>query len=171
MSRDPNIYLERAKYFNDMANNNNEDMDVYTDEYTDEYYGEDIDEDIGEDIGENIDDFTDIYTDQIIPNPIPNAIPEIKTRRYYDPVTKHYYNIDRLFEPNTNPDNIVKKDPIIWYPENKLSFKTVTDALTGKFYRVNKVYDADGKYSFTYDPLNKLVEKKPGTNYYRPVYK
>lgn len=92
-------------------------------------------------------------------------------KRYYDPINKHYYNTDRMFNPNM--DGIVqvgKKDPDIWYPENKLSFKTVRDT-NGKYYRISKVYDLDGIYSYQYNPLNNLVVKNSGTNYYQPSVK
>lgn len=93
-------------------------------------------------------------------------------RRYWDPVKRHYYKIDKIFEEDTQViQPPAPKDPDIWYPENKLSYQFVRDPETGQLYRVSKTYDASGNYYFDYNKVNYLPEKTPGTNYYRPLYR
>ena len=202
MIRDPSIYLEKAKYFYTISKDNtttddlvdtteNELVDAYPEEFINTYQEELVDVYPDDLIDVNSEELTDVYTDEmteyeyvpvaainppIEPSSIYTNLSNIKPscRRYYDPITKHYFKIDKIFEPDTNINEIDQqavKNPDIWYPENKLSFKTTIDPLTGKFYRINKVYDANGKYSYRYDELNKNAIKQPGTNYYRPVFK
>ena len=199
MIRDPNVYLRRAQYFHEIAGINNELMDnmeecindteyiddaeyiddtEYTDdaEYTDDMkYTDHIeyvdDTEYTDDI-EYMDDPQYVNDGPVKSNKNESITSNIKPccRRYYDPITKHYYNIDRIFNPNTNGIvQAAKKNPDIWYPENKLSFKTIRDPHSGKYFRISKVYDTEGKYTFKCHPLNKSVVKKPGTNYYRPI--
>ena len=58
----------------------------------------------------------------------------------------------------------------MWYPENKLSFRITSDPDTGKYFRVEKVYDEDGNYSHQVKELKFALKKKPGTNFYKADY-
>lgn len=143
MNRDPNYHLRRANYFYKMASKND-----------------------SENENEPLD--SDDYTLKLVKLNPKNNEKIIKTKpihkRYYDPITKHYYKSETNDVPQT-------KDPEIWYPENKLSYKTIYDPKTGKYYRVDKIYDGDGNFSYQFNKLNYQACKKPGTNFYRPVYK
>lgn len=90
----------------------------------------------------------------------------IVNKRHYDPIKKHHFKVETLVEEPPQP---VKKGDT-WFPENKLSYRTVRDPQTGDYYNVNKTYDHDGKYSVSYDKLNYRPIKTPGTNFYRPYY-
>ena len=140
MLRNPSHYLDRAKYFYQLAKTNNDDNDEYV----------------------KIDP---VETIEETP-----TLPRIKKlyQRYYDPITKHYYKTESIFDTQ-NPETQPKAGEI-WYPENKLSYRTARDVDTGDFYNVNKVYDDNGQYSIQYEKLNYRPYKKPGTNFYRPNY-
>jgi hypothetical protein len=164
MNRDPNYYLDKAKYFNKIAEANG--YDPKTGSIDDSEY-----EYIKIDPVKN--------KNNIMVKSIKQKISNIKPacKRYFDPVTKHYYRTEKIFEDNSdeyddneNPSKMVQSNPDVWYPENKLSFKTMRDPDTGKFYRINKVYDKNGNYSYKYNKLNYQAQKKPGTNFYVPVY-
>lgn len=168
MNKDPQYYLQKAEYFNNMVNKyklKNEELDDYdndidlsdlTDNYSDEYEYELI----------------KINTDNKTPNKqIRQSITNIKPtcKRYFDPVTRHYYRTEDIFlDDGDNKEKIhsTSNKPDIWYPENKLSFRTIRDPDTGKYYRINKVYDKDGNYSYKYHELDHKMHKRPGINFY-----
>lgn len=167
MNRDPYYYLQKADQFYALAkangydpssgrivsNKNNEDAIKFVrgDEYSDDEY--DIDDDIDDG---DLESELDIKPRKYAP----------MSNRLYDPVTRHYYKSSDLPAGITRlpPDNAST-----WYPENKLSYKTIRDPSTGVRYRVNKIYDDDGSYHFEREELVPAFRKKPGTNYYRPV--
>ncbi|XWV24570.1 hypothetical protein QJ856_gp1220 [Tupanvirus deep ocean] len=177
MNRDPNYHLQRANFYYQRALENGYDPRL------DEYSYTDIDDNDTED-DNDID--SEEYEYEYVPiqivnqetTPVFNKKNEntnIKPayKRYYDPITKHYYKTEKVL---TNKEvkpipKAVEKNAQVWYPENKLSFKTMRDPDTGKFYRVNKIYDDNGQYSYKYDKLQNEMRKLPGTNYYKPVYR
>ena len=95
--------------------------------------------------------------------------PKVVAKRYYDPSTKHYYKADTLVSRDDLSLNN-KNNVQIWYPENKLSFKTIKDPLTNKNYNIEKIYDEEGNYTYKYTELKIKYVKKPGTSYYRATY-
>ncbi|XWV25800.1 hypothetical protein QJ857_gp1287 [Tupanvirus soda lake] len=169
MNRDPNYYLQRANFYYQRALENGYDpsFDSYTSsdddqlddvEYEYEYIPIQV---VNEEAAMTVNKKNDNT----------NIKPAYK--RYYDPITKHYYKTEKVL---TNKDvkpipKDVERNAQVWYPENKLSFKTMRDPDTGKFYRVNKIYDDNGQYSYKYDKLQNEMRKLPGTNYYKPVYR
>ena len=182
MIRDPYHYLKRAEYFYQRAKKNNCADKLY-DDCNDNCNYIDDNNDVYNVCNGILDNNNLMYEDNdyiyeyVNLEPVEKIIPKIKPayKRYYDPITKHYYKIDKIFEdeddgtPNETK-TIVIKDPDVWYPENKLSFRTICDPVTGKYYRINKVYDNNGNYSYQYDKLTNLLQKKPGTNFYKPSY-
>ena len=82
--------------------------------------------------------------------------------RYFDPIKRHYYRIEPIIKPERKPD--------VWYPENKLGFRTMLNPIDGMYYGVDKVYDKDGKYRYIYTKLNYQPSKRIGTNFYKPCY-
>ena len=163
MNRDPNYYLDRAEYFNKLAHSNGykppqydnlEDQENLEDDYEYEYVKLE----------------PTIQTQNSEPT---SLLVKPQYQRYYDPTTKHWYKTDQIF---TTDANVIKnppitvKNPAVWYPENKLSYKYMRDPSTGRFYRVNKKYDENGNYSFDFKKLNYKPIKQPGTNYYKPNY-
>jgi len=190
MNRDPYHYLKKADYFYDIANKNNSEPESnYSEsEYDYEYIKpEMIEEDYAGDDSEYMEMEPELETNSeydyeyvIIDPPISTKTEDTCTakikpgyRRYFDPVTRHYYKSDKILEGSENnsiPVQTSEKYTDIWYPENKLSFKTTRDPKTGKLYRVNKNYDKNGNYSYKYNKLNHGAIKRPGTNYYQPIY-
>jgi hypothetical protein len=176
-SRDPNYYLQKANFFYNRSNNNP--IDKKKNNF--ENYDLDSEFDYDYDDSECVDDYLDNVEDDfeyeyLKLEPITKLqaiVSNIKPKysRYYDPITKHYYRSDKIFDVESAKNKQPAKNPDIWFPENKLSFKTMKDPKTGKYYRVNKIYDTDGNYKYNYDKLNKKMIKTPGTNYYRPSYK
>ena len=226
MIRDPNIFLQRAKYFSSMANNNGVDgvdqidWDLGPDQllsyvdcplfqynnlptafYPETYLSANPETYLPANPETYLSANPEIYPpanpetylpanpETYLPAnpeiPVTQYVPIIdqveivdnidikpSCRRFYDPVTKHYYNVDRIFSPNANGIvQAAKPDPDIWYPENKLNFKHIQDPVSGKYYRINKIYDSDGNISFGCKPQNESLVKNPGTNYYRPIKK
>lgn len=190
MNRDPYYYLNKAEYFYKLArkngydascdyNLNDEDLNDIDNYYICESDDDLIDDYENECIDEENDDYENEYIDEKEKeegeeeNDLKKKI-NIKPayRRYYDPVTKHYYKTERIFDTNNSEksNQMIQSNPDIWYPENKLSFKTMHDPITGKYYRVNKIYDKNGNYSYKYNKLNNRMQKKPGTDYYVPIY-
>ena len=149
--KDPRVFLQKARYFYDSAKFNKDDDDGanYTDDDSN-YIPDDNDYEI---VGANV---------ELIKNKLPVQRIIIDNGRYYDPIKKHYYKI---------PDAIpAKKVADVWFPQNPLSYRTVYDASTGQYYKVDKVYDADGNYSIQYTKLDYRPYKRPGTNFYKPNY-
>lgn len=168
MTKDPNYYLQRAKFYYDRASNNSYDSEI-------EYIDDDI---IVDDIDNNEYEyipFDQVVIDNVVDEKI-NIINNKATKsiqRYYDPITKHYYKNNKILtnEEDKSISKIIEMNAEVWYPENKLRYKTVRDIKTGKYYRVNKIYDDKGKYFYTYDRISNEMHKLPGTNYYQPVYR
>lgn len=144
MIRDPNYFLEKAKRFYKIAND-----------------GEYIDNDID---GDDTD--IDIDTDERV------IVPEVK--RFYDPVTRHYYRTERRLGDSAYVSDCgdVPLRPFtnVWYPENRLSKQIIYDANTHTHKKVTKVYDSDGNYSLLYTNVAYKPIKKPGYNNYIPHY-
>lgn len=165
MIRDPKYYLKRAEYFNKKAKENGYETDNLVD-------------DINDTKSESEYEYIEIKPNSNIAiKPIKQTITNIKPmyKRYFDPVTRHYYRTEKIFNDIDNSScnieqNTPKKNPDIWYPQNKLSFKTMRDPISGKYYRINKIYDNNGDYYYKCDELKYNIQKKPGTNYYIPVY-
>lgn len=175
MNKDPNYYLEKARIFYEKAA-----LDDTIDQSNDP-----IEQLILE---EEIDLIEDIYDDE---NPIeiePGivAIPddqheqnqlEINVKiqpgysRYYDPITKHYYSTAKVLGNEDPLDPIIKlvKKSGVWYPENKLSYDTIYDPDSNRYYKINKIYNDDGTFTYTYNKIQNKMVKQPGTNYYRPI--
>lgn len=100
-------------------------------------------------------------------------IPKIKSRytRFYDPVSKHYFGIDKIFDNKTNGIRPENKTTKTWYPENPLSYNYTRDPKTGKIYRTVKTYDDKGNYANNFREVKRRNVKKPGTTYVVPMYK
>ncbi|AVL94044.1 hypothetical protein mvi_684 [Megavirus vitis] len=100
-------------------------------------------------------------------------IPKIKSRytRFYDPVSKHYFGIDKIFDNKTNGIRPENKTTKTWYPENPLSYNYTRDPKTGKIYRTVKTYDDKGNYANNFREVKRRNIKKPGTTYVVPMYK
>ena len=174
MNKDPNYFLQRANFFYQRAQQNGNEQNEVDNELVD-------DELIMDEIDDDSDDFEYEYI-KIEPNvnsDVPNEsiVTTLKIKpqhkRYFDPVTRHYYKTDRMLE-NINTISLPKgvgTNAEIWYPENKLSYKTTIDPKTGRFYRVNKIYDDKGKYSYSYDKLTPEIHKRPGSSFYKPFYR
>ncbi len=152
MYRDPKYYLDKAKYFNRLAKSNGYDQTSNTNDDS-EY------------------EYVKIEPTGTTSPVVAQVQPQY--RRYWDPVKKHYFKIDKIFEDDANVVQQAPppKDPDIWYPQNKLSYQFVRDPETGELYRASKNYDANGNYYHTYDKMNYCPERVPGTNYYRPLYR
>lgn len=164
MIRDPSYYLEKADYFYEMSNTI--DNEIYDEEYDDIL----IDDTCGND------EYMYIVIDpKESKTTNRKMVPVIRPKygRYYDPLTKHYFRSEKIFESNeaNKPLKITEKEPDIWYPEVKPRFKIIKDMDTGKYYRITKIYDQDGKYNYQYNKLTYCPYKKIGTNYYQPIYK
>lgn len=188
MSRDPEYYLKKADYFYGLADNLQDGNELDND--NEEFNNEEFEDEELQDGDTWSDDEYEYEYVKLAPvkanitkcqEKIKKKFPTVRAacKRYFDPITKHYYKTDKIFEDDNDftannfapPIKTVSKKPAIWYPENKLSFKTMRDPITGKYYRVDKIYDNSGKYKFTYDKLNCQAVKKPGTNFYQPIYK
>ncbi len=100
-------------------------------------------------------------------------IPKIKSRytRFYDPVSKHYFGIDKIFDNKTSGIRSENKTTKTWYPENPLSYNYTRDPKTGKIYRTVKTYDDKGNYANNFKEVKRRNIKKPGTTYVVPMYK
>lgn len=150
MNRDPNYHLQKASYFDTIARVNG--YKPKNDDYEYEYV-------------------------KLEPAGTPiNIQKQIKPqyKRYFDPITRHYYKTDKIFEDDTDMvqgTNVIPKNPDVWYPENKLSYQFMKDPETGQIYRINKIYDKNGNYYYTHKPLYYQPEKKIGTSYYQPIYR
>lgn len=158
MNRNPKYFLDKAKYYNQVAKNNS-------------YIANKKDY---ESSNETSDELSYEYIKLEPMNTTSPLVAQIKPqhRRYWDPITKHYYKIDKIFDDNAIIMNqSVPKDPDVWYPENKPCFQYMKDPTSGQIYKVNKIYNTDGNYEYTYDQVTYLPEKNPGTNYYRPAYR
>lgn len=193
--KNSDYFLKKAEYFNQMAQLTYSLTDEYADienrerevDNDDAYNYEDvIDFNTNNDIDPvKLMELTQIINSKIMP--ITNA-GEINKRtlksvygRHYDPLTKRFYREDRkvndemdLKKNKTKPRiikqmNVRNKDGI-WYPENDLSFNIIQDIKTGKFYKITKEYDKDGKFSYIYEKLRYRPEKKIGTDFYMPRY-
>ena len=168
MNRDPYYYLQKADQFYVLAkangydpssgriisNKNNEEAITFID---DSDYSE-----LNDETEYEIMDDTELETE---------SLPPLKyapmSNRLYDPITRHYYKSTEI------PAGITRKVPVnsdVWYPENKLAYKTIYDPATGKRYRIHKIYNDDGLFHFEREELIQAFRKKPGTNYYRPVH-
>ena len=88
--------------------------------------------------------------------------------RYYDPITKHYYRSEKIFGDNP-VEHIKPVVSTIWYPENKPRTGIVYDPKTKQHYQTDKVY-GDGVYTINRKPFLYKPEKRPGSNFYLPVY-
>jgi hypothetical protein len=150
MIRDPNYYLEKADFFYEMSGI-----------IGDESYDEDM-----------YIEFEPIDIASIDKKKLMSDI-KSKYNRYYDPLTKHYYRTEKIFENDGVDDKnkIIEKDSDIWYFKYKPMFKIVRDINTGKYYRIIKMYNHDGNYCYQYDKLFYRPYKKIGTNFYYPDYK
>jgi hypothetical protein len=198
MYRDPHYYLQRANLYYEKAIANG--LDELDDELVDKLADElddglvdELDDGLVEELDELVDELDDRSDDEYIYEYIPIKFPtetietpqdtiikpkiQIKPafKRYFDPVTRHYYKTEKILE-NSSIDIIpnskmVEKNADVWYPENKLNIKTIRDPKTGKYYRINKTYNDKGNFSYTYDKLSNVMKKLPGTNYYKPVYR
>ncbi|AZL89135.1 hypothetical protein QKC54_gp0707 [Megavirus baoshan] len=100
-------------------------------------------------------------------------IPKIKSRytRFYDPVSRHYFGIDKIFDNKTSGIRPENKTTKTWYPENPLSYNYTRDPKTGKIYRTVKTYDDKGNYANKFKEVKRRNIKKPGTTYVVPMYK
>ena len=84
-------------------------------------------------------------------------------KRYYDPITRHYFKTDKILDIDMEPDDIDPTD--VWYPEHQPKNNLIRDPNNGKLYRVNKIYDSDGNYHYQYKPVNHFATKKSSNNY------
>ncbi|QGR54159.1 hypothetical protein [Moumouvirus maliensis] len=176
MIRDPAYYLKKAKHFYNISkqNDDNDDLDYLESETTDIYDDnvEDSEEEYSDD--EEIEyeyvKFEPVDIDEIVNEKIKD-IPPIKARygRFYDPVSKHYFTIDKIFKNDgIRPNN---KSTGVWYPENSLSYKYVRDPKTNKLYKTSKIYDDNGNYRQNLTEVNRKNIRRPGTTYVVPVYR
>lgn len=168
MIKDPDHYLKKANYFYTMSRLNDDD-------YDDSEY---------ELVMDKVDDINDIELVKVkIDSNKNQLLPQTQTQtqtqcikpklkpgytRYYDPITKHYYKMENMFDVEVPEKKITKTD--IWFPENKLSFKTMRDPKTGNYYKVTKIYGKDGNYDYKYEKLNYRPIKKSGNTFYQPSY-
>ncbi|ALR84279.1 hypothetical protein [Niemeyer virus] len=92
-----------------------------------------------------------------------------KYTRFYDPVTRHYYSIDKLFE---HEDVLLNKRPTtgVWYPEIQNQNNIMKDPKTGQLFRVKKIYNPKGKYHYEINSVKRQTKRKPGTTYYTVTY-
>lgn len=168
MNRDPKYYLEKADFF--YQRSKQEELDDSIDEFVDGFeYGYDDGFDNGLGYEYDIETSNPNVSEEVVVTDL-RIKPQYK--RIYDPVTKHYYKIDRIFEDadaSIIPKSI-EKNTELWYPANNLSYKTMFDPKTNRFYRVNKIYDDKGKFRITHDKLTQQMIKLPGTSYYKPIY-
>ena len=149
--RDPNYYLDKAEYFYEMAQ-----LDDRMDG------GDETDE---TDEGDMADEIKPREVLQIKEISAPKPRVRIVEGRIYDPIKKHYFKLDN---PPPKAPKIPKSG--VWYPENKLSSKTMHDPSTGRYYQITKLYDDDGNFSYVYDRLEYRPVKRPGENFYLPNY-
>ncbi|AQN68541.1 hypothetical protein [Saudi moumouvirus] len=186
MIRDPTYYLKKAKHFyniskqnddNDLNRLQSESSEIYndSDNASENYYENSSEENIDEESSEEEIEYEYVKFEPIDINELVNEklknIPPIKPRygRFYDPVSKHYFTINKIFDNNgIRPNN---KSTHIWYPENTLSYKYVRDPKTNKLYKTSKIYDDDGNYSQDLIEVKRNNVRRPGTTYVVPVYK
>ena len=186
MNRDPYYYLKKADQIR--ANTKKYDSRLLTPYLSNPYLSNPylsnttiINIDDIDDIDDNDDNYNngddneldnDIYYKEI--NNIQTYKPTLK--RYYDPVTRHYFKINNDTDDNIIiDDNVIIDDNLItddnvWYPIHQPINNLVRDKTSGKLYRITKIYDANGDYYYNYKPINHFAIKKPGTNYYQPSY-
>lgn len=166
MNRDPNYYLQKANFFYKRSRQD------YLNDFDPNNFVSDSD-----------DDFEYAYDDSDTARPMeiePVVSEEIivtdlgikpQYKRIYDPITKHYYKVDKIFEnASIAMPRSVEINAEVWYPENKLGYKTIFDPKSKRYFRVNKKYNDNGKYRITYNKLTRQMMKPPGTSYYRPTY-
>ncbi|AGF85086.1 hypothetical protein QJ854_gp696 [Moumouvirus goulette] len=192
MIRDPAYYLKKAKYFyniskqkdneenNDLDYLESESNDIYNNSYklsSDNYEDtfEELNEESSEELSDNETEYEYIKLEPVDINELINEklqdIAPIKPRygRFYDPVSKHYFTIDKIFNNNgIRPNN---KSTRVWYPENSLSYKYVRDPKTNKLYKTSKNYDDNGNYTQDLREVKRKNIRRPGTTYVVPVYK
>ncbi|BCS83424.1 hypothetical protein QLL95_gp0699 [Cotonvirus japonicus] len=89
-------------------------------------------------------------------------------KRIYDPITKHYFSVDKIFKNQENDIPCEKNG--IWYPEIQPRQEIFQDPKTGQYYRVNKSYDNNGCFNNKYECVKKTVRRRPGTNFYTITY-
>jgi hypothetical protein len=95
-------------------------------------------------------------------------------KRYYDPVRRHWYNIDKIFDNYcVNPNAAEPKEfpcdsckYIKTYPHQK----TRLDPCTHNYYRINKYYDQCCQPHYQYNQLYYNPGRKPWQNYWSPNY-
>jgi hypothetical protein len=166
MNRDPKTFLKRAEFFRKA-------YDLSDDEYEDEY----------EEFDENVEYEECIPLDEpVICNEIEKVIETpIKInpicKRFYDPLTRHYYNTSRILGQDSvnitltcghNSQPISKKiNCNTWYPEVSKGYEVIRDPKTGKYYRVKKIYDNDGGYTYRYEGVVNIPKKRPGNSFYQ----
>lgn len=161
MLKKSDYYLNKAKYFYDIAKINNED-------------GESDEEDDNDNELSQY-EYIKLEPCKIIETNTPNEKSDnnnlkIKRdcQRYYDPVTKHYYKTNDIVEQIDCPNDDYEQD--IWFPKTQPDQKYFYDPKTKKNYKINKIYDKCCNYHYEYDILNYKPKKIIGTNYYRPYY-
>jgi len=124
-------------------------------------------------IGLNDKEFTENLT-PCEPKLIYTAPPPIKPqfRRIYDPTTRHYYRVDKIFERGEYhiPSGTVAVNTPIWYPENSLSQRIYTDPKTCQMYEIDKKYDNNGNYHYQNYRLVYRPYRPAGSGHYIPNY-
>ena len=153
MNKDPFYFLKKAEQFRNKAKKNAELEGSYDFEESDNFKG--------------LDDFD---AELVISNQDFELVETIKPscKRYYDPETRHYFKTNKISDMDILP--IAKISDDIWYPEHYPSDNFFRDPISGKLYRIIKIYDTDGNYYFNYKPINHFAVKQPGTSYYKPSY-
>ncbi|AEQ60809.1 hypothetical protein [Acanthamoeba castellanii mamavirus] len=167
-------YSEDSDYSSDESNSINT---VYSDEVDSEsIYSDYSDNNVQNNI-DNEDDYDYEYI-KMEPVDLAQLIEEhtdlrskIKPKytRFYDPVTRHYYSIDKLFE---HEDVLLNKRPTtgVWYPEIQNQNNIMKDPKTGQLFRVKKIYNPKGKYHYEINSVKRQTKRKPGTTYYTVTY-
>jgi len=156
MSKDPQYFLDKAKYFRKIAGKDYRDISSSRLQIPEEY------------------EYVQVNPTVILAPSVPSApsvpISGLQYKRYYDPVSRHYYRTDDILE-NSTPQAITDlKFSGTWFPENRQGFQVITDPQTGITYRVNKIYDANGNFYHECREVQQCLQQDFGTNSFRYVY-
>ena len=157
MKRDPSHYRQRANYFYSLANANGlNDPEQQPDDDSEYEYVEAV-------------DLEPVIIEEPVKKPTCTVSIKPAYKRYYDPVTRHYYRTDQVLGIDNTA--AAKNADGVWYPENQPERKTARDPVTGEHFRITKVYDSNGNYTHQYEKIHRQPRKAPGTDFYRNNWK